>query len=161
LRWCNIADLTRRFNPQIELKIMQIGIRQFQNDGMLQADNDGWFVIKERSLKKIILEAFSEPDKKNILTAVWPEPMIISDILNTCKIPHTSGYRKIRSLIREGLLVSTDKINQYGKMTKRYGSIIENLRIDVRRNRVSVRVKFSKELAKYSKFDDPTYAQAE
>ena len=141
---------------------MQVGVWPLPNNEVLGTDNDSWIVIKEIHLKKILLEAFGDDDKKKILMAVIQEPMIISDILDTCQVAHTSGYRKIRSLIRAGLLVSPDEINQNGRITKRYRSIIDTLKIGIRKNRVIVKVKFSKAMNyNHAQFKETTIAEAE
>ena len=141
---------------------MQVSVWPLPNNEVSGTDNDSWIVIKEINLKKTLLEAFGDDDKKKILMAVIQEPMIISDILDTCNVAHTSGYRKIRSLIRAGLLVSPDEIMQNGRITKRYRSIIEILKIGIRKNRVIVKVKFSKKPNhRNAQFKDTTVAEAE
>ncbi len=123
---------------------MQVGVWPLPNNEVLGNDNDSWVVIKDKHQKKTLLEAFGDDDKKKILMAATiQKPLIISDILDICQVAHTSGYRKIRSLIREGLLVSPDEITQNGRITKRYSSIIETLKIGIRKNRIIVKVKFS------------------
>ena len=141
---------------------MQVSVWPLPNNEVLGTDNDNWVVIKEIHLKKILLEAFGDDDKKKILMSVIQEPLIISDILDNCQVPHTSGYRKIRSLIRVGLLVSPDEIMQNGRITKRYRSIIETLKIGIRKNRVIVKVKFSKTSNyRHVQFKETTVAEAE
>ena len=133
------------------------GSRQFVKDEYLSVTkNKRWIVIKDRPIRRLILEAFGDDDKKRILVSVLLEPMIISDILDTCKIAHTSGYRKIRSLISAGLLVSPDEIDQNGRIVKRYKSLLEDLKIDIKKNKVNVKVKFSGELLKYASRTQPT-----
>jgi len=68
-----------------------------------------WITIQDQDLAKIFLESFGDPDKKAILNAVLDKPYIVSDILKNCKIPQTSGYRKINSLIKVGLLTPNGK----------------------------------------------------
>ena len=141
---------------------MQVGVWPLPNNEVLGTDNDSWIVIKEIHLKKTLLEAFGDDDKKKILMAVIQQPLIISDILDTCNVAHTSGYRKIRSLIRAGLLVSPDEIMQGGRITKRYRSIIETLKIGIRKNRIIVKVKFSKiSNNSQTQFRETAIAQAE
>ncbi|TLX85365.1 MAG: hypothetical protein E6K98_00410 [Thaumarchaeota archaeon] len=141
------------------------GARQFvKNEYLDVTKNNRWIVIKDNSIRKLVLEAFGDDDKKKILIAVLGEPMIISDILDTCKIAHTSGYRKMRSLISTGLLVSPDEIDQNGRTVRRYKSLIEDLKIDIKKNKVIVRAKFSAELLNYAaraQSADPTFVEAE
>ncbi len=162
---CINLGQTFRFNPTSELKTMLEDARQFvKNEYLSVAKNNRWITIKDPPIMKLVLEAFGDDDKKKILVAVFQEPMIVSDILDTCKIAHTSGYRKIRSLISTGLLVSPDEIDQNGRLVKRYKSLLENVKIDIKKNKVIVKVKFSGELLNYAsriQISDPTFAEVE
>ena len=141
------------------------GTRQFvKNEYLAVTKNNKWIVIRDIPIMKLILEAFGDDDKKKILVSVFEEPMIVSDILDTCKIAHTSGYRKIRSLISAGLLVSPDEIDQNGRVVYRYKSLIANLKIDIKKNKVIVKVKFSGELLNFAsdtQISDPTLVEVE
>src|SRR5712692_8178186 len=68
-------------------------------------DNSRWIIITEHSATQLILNTLGDKDKKKIMTRVFDKPFIIQEILRSCKIPQTSGYRKINSLIRNGLLI--------------------------------------------------------
>ena len=161
---CINLGQTFRFNPTSEIDIMLEGARQFvKNEYLSVVKANRWIALKDAPIMKLVLEAFGDDDKKKILVSVLQEPMIVSDILDTCKIAHTSGYRKIRSLISTGLLVSPDEIDQNGRLVKRYKSLLENVKIDIKKNKVIVKVKFSGELLNYAsrtQFADPPYAQA-
>ena len=67
--------------------------------------NRNWLLIKDDNINKLIIETFGDDDKSNILNVVGEDAKIISNILLETKIPQTSGYRKINSLIKDGLLV--------------------------------------------------------
>ena len=110
-----------------------------------QRDRD-WIIIEDKSLTKIILESFGDEDKKKILTTVLDEPHIISEILDICSIPQTSGYRKINSLINDGLLTTKGFITTFdGKKVNKYISVFENVRIDIIKNKITIRVKLGKD----------------
>ncbi len=105
-----------------------------------------WITIEDRHLTKLILESFGDDDKKNILNAVLDQPKIISDILESCKIPQTSGYRKVNSLIQDGfLMVNGYEMTHDGKRVSKYVSIFENIRIQIEKNKVMVQVQLTKE----------------
>ena len=70
-----------------------------------QTDSN-WIHMKDPELSRVFLESFADQDKKAILGSVMDAPLIIAQILETCNIPQTSGYRKINYLINHGLLVS-------------------------------------------------------
>jgi hypothetical protein len=100
-----------------------------------------WFTIEDSLLTKLILESFGDEDKKNILNAVIDEPRIISDILEISKIPQTSGYRKVNTLIQNGMLIPHGSaLTHDGKKVTKYKSIFENISIEIEKNRVTVRV---------------------
>ncbi|HEV2193500.1 MAG TPA: transcriptional regulator [Nitrosopumilaceae archaeon] len=97
-----------------------------------KAQNPNWIAIEDPSLAKLILESFGDEDKKNILNTVLDEPRIISEILETAKMPQTSGYRKINSLIDNGLLIVQGHVTTNdGKKVNKYKSIFENVTISI------------------------------
>lgn len=111
-------------------------------------NNEHWVQIENPELTKIILESFGDDDKKKILATLNEEPMLISQILDICKIPQTSGYRKINSLIEGGLLVPAGfVITPDGKRVTKYLSIFDNIRIDIIKNKISVSLHLQKGLS--------------
>jgi hypothetical protein len=103
--------------------------------------SDNWVVIQDQSLAKIFLESFADDDKKAILEAGMDEPLIISDILNNCKIPQTSGYRKIHYLIDNGLLISNGyAVSADGKKIQKYQTVFNNVKMDIERKNIVVKV---------------------
>ncbi|HLA22860.1 MAG TPA: transcriptional regulator [Nitrosopumilaceae archaeon] len=110
-----------------------------------------WMTVEDQHLSKIILEAFGDEDKKKILTALVDEPRIISEVLDMCNIPQTSGYRKINSLIDDGMLTPRGFITaRDGKKVNKYVSVFENVKIDIVKNKISVKVQLSEESLKAS-----------
>lgn len=108
--------------------------------------NKELITIEDSYINRIILEAIGDDDKKNILNAVLDKPRIISEILEICKIPQTSGYRKVNSLIQNGLLI----INGYestedGRTINKYQPVFDNIQIHVKKNKVIVQVQLTKE----------------
>ena len=100
-----------------------------------------WFTIEDPLLTKLILESLGDEDKKNIINSVIDESKIISDILETSGIPQTSGYRKVNSLIQNGMLIPHGfALTQDGKKVTKYRSIFENINIEIEKNKVNVQV---------------------
>jgi hypothetical protein len=111
-----------------------------------KAQDPNWIAIEAPSLAKQILEAFGDEDKKNIMNTVLDEPKIISEILEIAQIPQTSGYRKVNSLIDNGLLIVQGRITTHdGKSVNKYKSIFENVTINIEKNKVTVKVLLAKE----------------
>ena len=93
---------------------------------------DNWITIQDQDLAKIFLESFADEDKKAIIGTVLDEPLIIADILERCKVPQTSGYRKINQLIDSGLLISNGyEVATDGKKIKKYVIIFDNIKTEI------------------------------
>lgn len=104
-----------------------------------------WMQIEERLVAELILKAFADDDKKKILDATLDKSRAPVEILGICKIPPTSGYRKIKSLIREGLLIPTDThMSRSRKQVRRYIASLENVKIDIEKGKLAVKVKFTR-----------------
>ena len=113
--------------------------------------DSNWVEIKDPELSKIFLESFADKDKKAILGAVMDKPLIIAKILESSKIPQTSGYRKINFLIDNGLLVSNGfELTHDGKKVKEYETIFENIKVDIVKNNITVKVQLKNTLLKNS-----------
>jgi len=109
--------------------------------------DSNWIHIKDHELSKIFLESFADPDKKLIIGSVMDASLIICDIIEKCQIPQTSGYRKINFLINNGLLVSNGyELAQDGKKVKKYETIFDNVKMDIVKNMVTVKIQLKKNL---------------
>jgi len=113
----------------------------------IKQTDSSWIFMKDPELSKVFLESFADQDKKAILGSVMDESLIIAKILDNCKIPQTSGYRKINFLIDNGLLVSNGvELSQDGKKIKKYETIFDNVKVDIVKNNVMVKVQLKKSL---------------
>ncbi len=106
---------------------------------------DNWITLKDQDLAKIFLESFADEDKKVIIGTILDRSLIIADILEQCKVPQTSGYRKINQLIDNGLLISNGyAIASDGKKIKKYVTIFDNVKMDIEKNVVVVKIQLKK-----------------
>ena len=104
-----------------------------------------WMEIDDQLVAESILKAFADDDKKKILDSTQDKSKTPLEILDICKIPSTSGYRKINSLIRDGLLIPNGTfIARSKKEVRRYISALDNIKIDICRGKLVVKVKFTK-----------------
>ena len=104
-----------------------------------KAKNKNWFTLEDNTINQTILESYGDDDKTQILNCVTDEPKIISEILTECKIPQTSGYRKINSLIKGGLLVTDGSfVSNDGRRVSKYRSLFDNVRINIIKNKITV-----------------------
>jgi len=108
--------------------------------------NSNWFTIHDAQLSKVFLESLGDPDKNCIMNSVIDKPMIVSDILDACNVPQTSGYRKINSLIKYGLLIPSGfELTKDGKKVTKYETLHNNIKIDVEKNNVEIKVQMKKQ----------------
>lgn len=126
----------------IERKLLQNIIAIEQN----KVENKEWISIGDSGINKVILEAIGDDDTKNILNSVLDKSKIISEILEDCNIPQTSGYRKINSLIQNGLLTASGhQTTRDGKIVNKYKAVFENIQIHMEKNKVVIQVQPAKE----------------
>jgi len=112
--------------------------------GKLVYGNTRLVTIKAKPIISLILHSYADDDKKKILNITANKPRIILDIINACKLPQTSSYRKINLLIKNGLLVPDGQIpRKFGKKVTKYVSLFENLEINIIKNDISVIARFS------------------
>lgn len=98
-----------------------------------------WITITDARLTGKILEAFGDEDKKRIISSVNEEPKIVYQILKESKIPQTSGYRKINSLIDNGILIADGHIEtKEGKKVNKYRTSFSNVRINIIKNDITI-----------------------
>jgi hypothetical protein len=104
------------------------------------------FTISDPEVSKSILKAFSDDEMSKILNASIGEPWTISEILEKLDIPTTSGYRKINSLIEDGLLIKVGSdLTSNNRVVEKYKSLFDNVNIDFN-NKMTVNVQFTPEV---------------
>lgn len=108
-----------------------------------QQTSSKWFEIKDKSLIMLVLQSYADNDKKKILETSTT-PRTILDIIKMSKLPQTSTYRKINSLIQSGLLVPYGTISMnYGKVVRKYISLFNALEINILKNDVSIKARIN------------------
>jgi hypothetical protein len=104
-----------------------------------------WITIEDSYINRIILDAIGDYDKKNILNAVINKPSVISEILETCKIPQTSGYRKVNNMIQNGLLmINGHEITSDGRTINKYQTVFDNIQIHVEKDKMIIQVRLTR-----------------
>ncbi|MBS3925597.1 MAG: transcriptional regulator [Nitrosarchaeum sp.] len=102
------------------------------------------FTISESAISQSILKAYSDDEASKILNASIGESWTILEMLEKLQIPQTSGYRKVNSLIEDGLLIKDGhEISASGRKTDKYKSLFDNVEIDIKNNKVTVNVQFT------------------
>ena len=117
------------------------------------------FTISDPILSQSILKAFSDDEMSKILNASSGEPWTISEILEKLNIPKTSGYRKINSLIEDGLLIKTGSdLTSNRREIGKYKSLFDNVNIAFN-NKVTVNVQFTQEVITNSTVLQTVYSE--
>jgi len=112
-----------------------------------------WLIIENEKICNLVLESYGDKEKKLILDTAFKKPGVILDILERCEIPKSTGYRIINELVEVGLL--TEKgftTTEDGKKVNLYTSLFENVMIDIRQGKVTVRIQLKEEVIKESFF---------
>ena len=116
-----------------------------------KTNQKNWITITDTQLTGKILEAFGDEDKKKIISSVNEEPKIVYQILKESKIPQTSGYRKINSLIDNGILIVDGHIEtKEGKRVNKYRTAFSNVRINIIKNDITVDIQIDNKKDKSS-----------
>jgi len=102
------------------------------------------FTILEQSISQSILTAYSDDETSKILNASIGEPWTISEILEKLHIPKTSGYKKVNSLIKDGLLIKNGyELTSNRRKIDKYKSLFDNVQIDIIDNKLTVCAQFT------------------
>jgi hypothetical protein len=102
-----------------------------------------WFDVSDHDYAIKTLHAVGDDVRREILIAFIDVPRTINQVLRMCHIAHTSGYRKVKSLIEDGLIVPTSFSIEYGKPVNRYKSIFKNFLIQMEENRLIMKIQIN------------------
>ncbi len=106
-----------------------------------------WVTIQDQELSKMFLETLGDKDKNKILGTVMKKPLIIADILKKSRIPQTSGYRKIKSMISDGILIPNGfEYSTDGKKIKKYETVFQNIKMEIQENGMKVKIQLKKQI---------------
>jgi hypothetical protein len=108
------------------------------------SSKEKWLTISDPHITSIILQSYGDLEKKDILESVSVTPKIIADILEECDLPRTSGYRKVNSLIDDGLLTLSGFITSDYRRINKYVRVFKNLKINIDNSQVTIDVQLSK-----------------
>lgn len=112
---------------------------------ILKKKNHYWVTIDDAELDRIILESYGGFYKKKILDIVNENPKTIYEIIKSCNIPQTSGYRLINSLVEDGLLVIDGFIIKDKKKVNKYKSVFQTLKVNIQTDKIIVDLLLNKQ----------------
>jgi len=99
-------------------------------------------IIEKRDLVHKIMEYIGDLDMMLIMNEVMSKPKLVSKILQVCKLPQTSGYRKINKLVDAGLLIiSGYDIGPDGRQIFKYTTSFDSISVFIERGKSKIRIK--------------------
>ncbi len=99
-------------------------------------------IIEKRDLVHKIMEHIGDNDMMLIMNEVMTKPKLVSKILQACKLPQTSGYRKINKLVDAGLLViSGHDIGPDGRQIFKYTTSFDSISVFIEGGKSKIRIK--------------------
>lgn len=103
--------------------------------------------IEDPDLAKAILETYGNPEKRIILNSAYRKPAPILDILDSCEIPKSTGYRLIGELLNDGFLTESGfATTSDGKKVNKYTSPFSEIKIDIKLEVLNVDVVLKEEV---------------
>lgn len=94
-----------------------------------------WLSIANEDLAELIVATYGDKDKRIILEVAFTKPSAILDILETARIPKSSGYRLINQLVENGLLTEQGYAESSdGKKVNKYTALFERVKIEIDTN---------------------------
>lgn len=99
-------------------------------------------VIADTQLVKQIMEDLGDADMMSIINAVMKKPKLVLEILKSCKLPQTSGYRKINKLADDGLLVvSGYDTGSDGRKIFKYTTSFDSITVFMENGKAKINIK--------------------
>ncbi len=96
--------------------------------------------IKDKNLINLVLEIFGDSEYRNIIESSFAKPLLITEIIDLCKISKTSGYRKINFLIRNGFLVHEGKeLTVKRRTVEKFTTIFQKINFEMNKNQSFVK----------------------
>jgi hypothetical protein len=91
-----------------------------------------WLSIANEDLAELIVATYGDKDKRIILEVAFTKPSAILDILETARIPKSSGYRLINQLVENGFLTEQGFAESSdGKKVNKYTALFEKVNIEI------------------------------
>ena len=101
-----------------------------------------WIQVKNKKISTNFIELLSDPIKNQIFSLLQKKPLTTQEIIEKLDIPFTSGYRKISSLIQDGILVESRVLKKrYYKKILEYTTIVQSVKIELDDGNMEVFIK--------------------
>lgn len=99
-------------------------------------------IISDYELVKKIMEDLGDTDMMSIINNVMKKPKLVLEILKSCKLPQTSGYRKINKLVDDGLLIMSGyDVGSDGRKIFKYTTSFDSISVLMEGGKAKVNIK--------------------
>lgn len=96
-------------------------------------------IIKDGKFRQAILAALADKEMLDIINHVMYQPRSFNDIVRETNIPHTTVFRKIKTMINDGLLITEKfQITKEGKKTSLFRSTLRSITVKYENNEIMV-----------------------
>jgi len=95
-------------------------------------------IVVNTFLADLILELFSEPETRKIISSLLENEYTIPEILKESNVPKTSGYRKVENLIINGLIIESGKVLSESKKISKLQSVFHEIKLDIKKEKIIV-----------------------
>ncbi len=109
-------------------------------------------IISNLDLVNKTLLSYGNQDKKMIIDSLLQKPGIILDIVDNLDIPQATIYRRVKELIKDGLLIVIGYESVYGKGIPIYAPLFEDVHINLLKNNIDMSVRVEEKTLNASKF---------
>lgn len=130
---------------------VKIEMRIFKRILAVEKNNHSSITIKDQRIAKNIFESYGDPDKKRIMDILSNEPKSISSTIAESKLPQASTYRRVRELIRDGLLTLTGYAKASdGRKVNEYMTTCKSATFDVQKDNLNVNIRLENKILQNS-----------
>jgi len=129
-----------------------IDVKKFEKDcinkiiKIKKMDHKYNVIIIDTKLSDLILELFSEPETRKIISSLLENEYTIPQILKESKVPKTSGYRKIENLIINGVVIESGKVLSESKKISKLQCIFQEIKLEIKKEKIKVNGIVSKKM---------------
>lgn len=136
------VSVPEQTEPPVDLQFLRnIIIKEYKKSkGLAETE---WVTLVNENLSKVVLQVFTDDEMREILYATLYSPKTITEILEICQIPKTSGYRKIKTMMNNHILVPSGSTMKRNRRLKKYTATIEDAQIETEKDKIVVRIKFA------------------
>jgi len=133
-------------------KNSHIDVKRFEKDcinkiiKVKKRDNKYYVKVVNTFVSDLILELFSEPETRKIISALLENEYTIPEILKESKVPKTSGYRKIENLIFNGLIIESGKVLSESKKISKLQCVFQEIKLNIKKEKIAVTGVISKKM---------------